>query len=119
MEKDKIRVFVKEKKPLLLSIMGVALILIVVLCIFFAIRGRNNSGENVDNGVWITAEELESSGLKVLPEESEQVQIIADTASELLSELSAAGSGRESMIQSLRDAILGLNYGLSVNNGRS
>ena len=113
MEKDKIRVFVKEKKPLLLSIIGAALVLIVVLCIFFAIRGRNNSVENVDNGIWITAEELESSGLKILPEESEQVQIIADTASELLSELSAAGSGRESMIQSLRDAILGMNYGLT------
>ena len=113
MEKDKIRVFVKEKKPLLLSIIGAALVLLVVLCIFFAIRGRNNSVKNVDNSIWITAEELKNSGLEVLPEESEQVRIIADTASELLSELSASGSDRENMIQSLRDAILGLNYGLT------
>ena len=113
MEKEEIKIFVKEKKPLLLAIAGAVLILIIVLCIFLALRGGDKSVESVDNGAWITAEELEKSGLEILPEDPEQVQVITDTASEILSELSAAGSDRETMIKTLRDAILGLDYGLT------
>ena len=113
MDKDELKIFVKEKKPLLLAIAGAVVILILVLCIFFALKGRDNSAENVNDGAWITAEELEASGLNILPEDPAQVQAITDTASEILSELSAAGSDRETMIQTLRDAILGLDYGLT------
>ena len=113
MDKDELKIFVKEKKPLLLVITGAVLILILVLCIFFALRGGDKSVESVDNGAWITAEELEKSGLEILPENPEQVQAIADTASEILTELSAVGSDRETMIQTLREAILGLDYGLT------
>ena len=113
MDKEEIKIFVKEKKPLLLAIAGAVLILIIVLCIFLALRGGDKSVESVDNGAWITAEELEKSGLEIMPEDPEQVQVITDTASEILSELSAAGSDRETMIKTLRDAILGLDYGLT------
>ena len=113
MDKDELKIFVKEKKPLLIAIAGAVVILILVLCIFFALKGRDNSVENVDNGTWITAEELGNSGLEVLPEAPGQVQTITDTASEILSELSAAGSDRETMVRTLRDAILGLDYGLT------
>lgn len=113
MDKDELKIFVKEKKPLLLAIAGAVVILILVLCIFFALKGRDNSAENMDHDTWISTEELEKSGLEALPENPEQVQAVADTASEILSELSAAGSDRETMIQTLRDAILGLDYGLT------
>lgn len=113
MDKDELKIFVKEKKPLLLAIAGAVVILILVLCIFFALKGRDNSAENMDHDAWISTEELEKSGLEALPENPEQVQAVADTASEILSELSAAGSDRETMIQTLQDAILGLDYGLT------
>ena len=113
MDKDELKIFVKEKKPLLLAIAGAAVILILVICIFLALKGRDSSGASVDPGAWITAEELEASGPDFLPEDPDQVQAITDTASEILSELSAAGGDRETMIRTLRDAILGLDYGLT------
>ena len=113
MDKDELKIFVKEKKPLLLAIAGAVVILILVICIFLALKGRDSSGESVDPGAWITVEELEASGPDFLPEDPAQVQAITDTASEILSELSAAGGDRETMIRTLRDAILGLDYGLT------
>ena len=43
MDKEEIKIFVKEKKPLLLAIAGAVLILIIVLCIFLALRGGDKS----------------------------------------------------------------------------
>ena len=76
MDKDELKIFVKEKKPLLLPIAGAVVILILVLCIFFALKGRDNSAENMDHDEWISTEELEKSGLEALPENPEQVQAV-------------------------------------------
>lgn len=35
MDKDELKIFVKQKKPLFLTITGAALIMFLVLCIFF------------------------------------------------------------------------------------
>ncbi len=113
MDKEKIRTFAKEKKLLLLAVVGGAVVLILLLCIWGVLRDRAHSAENVNSEVWISAEELRKSGLEFLPEDPEQIQAVADMASGILSELSEAGSDRETVIQTLRDTILGLGYGIT------
>ena len=66
MDKDELKIFVKQKKPLFLTITGVALIMFLIFCIFGGLGDRDNSGEKMENGGWITVEELEQSGLCLL-----------------------------------------------------
>ena len=113
MDKDKIRIFVKEKKPILLAIAGAVLLLLIILFLSFMWQGKEKSTENANVAAAVLQDELEKIGLEFFPEDPEQARAITELSADVLSELSDAGMDRESMLQSLKEAILGFDSGLA------
>lgn len=113
MDKDEIRIFVKEKKPILLAIAGAVLLLLITLFLSFMWQGKEKSTENANVAAAVLQDELEKIGLEFFPEDPEQARAITELSADVLSELSDAGMDRESMLQSLKEAILGFDSGLA------
>ena len=113
MDKDEIRIFVKEKKPILLAIAGAVLLLLIILFLSFMWQGKEKSTENANVAAAVLRDELEKIGLEFFPEDPEQARAIAELSADVLSELSDAGMDRESMLQSLKEAILGFDSGFT------
>ena len=110
MKKIDLKILFKKKKKLILTLAVAAMLVIIFLCVYIVYRGYDT--KYGDMTAFLTDSMLDAE-LSYLPNDEKQLEEVANVAASVLDGLVGTSSDRTEMINTVKDAILNLNLGLT------
>ena len=110
MKKIDLKILFKKKKKLILTLAVAAMLVIIFLCVYIVYRGYDT--KYGDMTAFLTDSMLDAE-LSYLPNDEKQLEEVANVAASVLDSLVGTSSDRTEMINTVKDAILNLNLGLT------
>ena len=110
MKKIDLKILFKKKKKLILTLAVAAMLVIIFLCVYIVYRGYDT--KYGDMTAFLTDSMLDAE-LSYLPNDEKQLEEVANVATSVLDGLVGTSSDRTEMINTVKDAILNLDLGLT------